>query len=155
MILYEFINPSDCYLFEAPDFEIATAVTFWIGLGQCPATPVIQVDSTLSDQEIKELEVPMFLFGGVEEWVHKKFGLTLDQFIVHIKSERKDELITALKSFIIGDVKEREFYLKTMNCLSEPQDKEMFRKEWHEMKCTSLTDYGEYVQLLISKIEGV
>lgn len=60
---YELINPSDYITFEAPTVQISAIVTILLGHGQYSA-------KNLNKGE----DVPMFMFGGVDEWF-KKHGI--------------------------------------------------------------------------------
>ncbi len=58
---YEIINPSDSYTIEHSDFLALAAACVLLGNGQYALSPIDH------DGE----RVPMFLFGGFEEWWRK------------------------------------------------------------------------------------
>lgn len=82
----EIVNPSDeCYL-ENDDIEASAFVTMVISSGQYP----------LKDMDGNEL-MPLFLFGGCEEYWLKKFGHSIEVFL---ESEGVDKrLVDVCDSF--------------------------------------------------------
>lgn len=132
-MIFEFINISDPYTFEAPDLEIAAAVTCVVGGGKCGA---VEVGG--------KTEVPMFIFGGAVEWIEETFGKPLEQFFNDIKTNRGEEYANALDSFLIGKPGDREIFLVAMAAIDDPEKKKEFRLSWHDKKRSSLADWGGF-----------
>jgi len=95
---YDVINPSDPYTFEAPDLEIAAAAIFLVGGGHYAAEPF----------EKGQDRVPIFLFGGSDEWAKEKFGADLETWFNRLKATRLPEICAALESFLYGGRLARE-----------------------------------------------
>jgi hypothetical protein len=137
-MIFEFINPSDTYHFEAPDLEIATVVTFILGAGKGAAQ---QVDC---ENEVDRLNVPIFISGGAEKWVQETFGKSLTEFLDHVKDTRRQELITCLESVTIGSLNDYNLFHKTLELITDPEKQEQYRVLYHDEKLTSLNDFGTY-----------
>jgi hypothetical protein len=73
---FELINPSDPYTFTAPDLETAALAVVLLGRGQYGG-------KSLDGGE----DVPIFLFGGHDEWFAEKFGRTPKESLDHIEHE--------------------------------------------------------------------
>lgn len=138
-MLYELINPSDQYYFEAKDLEIAALCVAVLGHGQYAGQPV----------EEGATEVPLFLFGA-NDWFKEQFGITFEEsFDRVIKDEtRKNELADAFDSIIIGSLGDRELYFDTINNIEDAKKKEAFHKKWVKTKTSSLNGIGEYAREL-------
>ena len=134
MKLYELINPSDPYFFEAPDLEIAAGVSIILGEGK---TPVKEVDSG-------NLVVPFFMLGANEDWTEKTFGKTMEEFLHYIHTERKKDLATALESVIVGNLKDRKEFFETVALIDDPKKKEEYKKKYIKRNTSSLNDIGAY-----------
>ena len=72
LIQYQLINPSDPYTFLTPDLETAALTVFCLGT-MYGAEP-----------QGKGENVPVFLFGGAEEWYEEKFGRRPEEGIKEI-----------------------------------------------------------------------
>lgn len=77
MIEYELINPSDPYTFLAKTKESAALTVFLLG--------TMYGASPKDDNE--EKRIPVFLFGGAEEWYRKEFGRSTE---AGLKAEKKE-----------------------------------------------------------------
>lgn len=86
-MLYNLINPSDPYTFEADDLELAAVAVVLLGDGQYLADPVGGGES-----------VPAFLFGGHDEWFKMKFGESCEETANKVINERTDSIARALES---------------------------------------------------------
>jgi hypothetical protein len=137
-MIFEFINPSDPYHFEAPDLEIATVVTFILGEGKGAA------DQVGIENEEERLEVPMFLFGGELDWIQATFHKPMDEFLDDVKTNRRQELIKSLESVTIGSLNDYKIYHKTLDLIDDPVKRDQYREMYHDEKRSSVNDFGSY-----------
>lgn len=86
---FEIINPSDPYTMEADDLQIAAVAVCLLGDGKYAAKGV-EADSGQ--------DVPIFLFGGVDEWFTEKFGMDYFETASHTLNNRNDALARAFES---------------------------------------------------------
>ncbi|KEZ78356.1 hypothetical protein [Salinisphaera hydrothermalis] len=86
--VFEIINPSDKCFFTAESLIDAAAVTLMLGSGKYGAEPL----------EANVPRVPMFIFGGHDEWAHEQFGMTVFGLFDHEQHHRLNELVQALRS---------------------------------------------------------
>jgi hypothetical protein len=134
-MIFEFINPSDKYHFEATDLEIGAGVTVILGEGKAAAQCV-------DDENIK---VPFFMFGNTHDaWFKEKFGFDFEASAHRLKNERKQDLINALNSFTIGTLEDYHVFQEAMKLIDDPKKREKYRKVYHKKKLTSLSDFGTY-----------
>ena len=101
MIEYELINPSDPYTFLAKTKESAALAVFLLG--------TMYGASPKDDNE--EKRIPVFLFGGAEEWYRKEFGRSTE---AGFKAE-KQNVADALLSFMYGSFEDRRRYEAALN----------------------------------------
>jgi hypothetical protein len=78
---FEIVNPSDPYTFTAPTLEIAALVVCLLGEGKYGGT---SLDTP------RGVDVPIFIFGGHDEWFKEQFGCTFED-----SYERTDKLALA------------------------------------------------------------
>ena len=78
----EIKNPSDKYYLESDDLEASCFVTMFISEGKY----------ALADEDGKEL-MPLFMFGGFEEFWKEKFGHSAEEFM---ESEGVDKRLVAV-----------------------------------------------------------
>lgn len=90
---FNLINPSDPYTMEAVDLEVAAVAVGFLGAGQYALEGI---------GEDAGQEVPIFLFGGHDEWFTEKFGKDFDGTCTHILDHRAEELAKALDSVTLG-----------------------------------------------------
>ncbi|MDM1021638.1 hypothetical protein QSV37_15195 [Acinetobacter sp. VNK23] len=128
-MIFEIINPSDKCTLEAFDHEVASVACCLIGSGQY-ALKGLDTD----------LEVPLFLFGGHDEWFTEKFGRTFEESIDFCKNNKLDALITCLNSTLIGGAESRASFNKGMDLIDDPVKKEEWRKHWLDQRRTSLNN---------------
>lgn len=82
---FEIINPSDkCFLFGDNLLAVSVACLF-LGEGRYALREMGG-----------DFEMPIFLFGGHDEWLQKEFGTTVESYLI---SGRDDDLAAALESF--------------------------------------------------------
>ena len=88
---FNLINPSDAYHFEAEDLEIAAAVVCILGGGKYGA-------DSIGEGASKDDAVPMFLFGGHDEWFMEKFGRGFEASVEHCMATRNEALAKSFDS---------------------------------------------------------
>jgi hypothetical protein len=92
-VKFEIINPSDPYTMEAEDLEIAAVAVSFLGAGRYALQGIGKDAGT---------DVPIFLFGGHDEWFAEKFGMDFDATSTHVLDHRAEALATALDSVTLG-----------------------------------------------------
>lgn len=85
---FELINPSDPYTFTAPDLETAALAVVLLSRGQYGGKSLDGGN-----------DVPIFLFGGHNEWFTEKFGRTVQESLDHIAHEA---IAACLDTFTLG-----------------------------------------------------
>lgn len=132
---YELINPSDPYTFIAEDLETAALTVFLLSTayGAKPKTG--------------EDKVPIFLFGGAQEWYEENFGRTPDEGL----SAKNSSVAAALDSMMHGHFEDRKRYQAALDGIDDPEKKEKFIDEWQD-GYSSLNDIGGYAHKLAKKM---
>lgn len=90
---FNLINPSDPYTMEAVDLEVAAVAVGFLGAGQYALEGI---------GEDKGQDVPIFLFGGHDEWFAGKFGMSFQDTAEHVVDHRAEALAAALDSVTLG-----------------------------------------------------
>jgi hypothetical protein len=134
-MLYIFENPSDPYVFAAANRETAALTVLMLGV-EYGATP----------REGDE-NVPIFIFGGAEEWYEKTFGRTMTEGFAALKGE----VAASLESFMYGDFNDWKKYQSALNAIDDPAKRDAFRAEWQD-GISSLNDIGGYAHQIGAKI---
>lgn len=127
MSLWELINPSDKITFKAETHELA-AIAVGIMGGQYGAQEL--------DTEAEPRNVPLFLFGGTEEYFQKTFGKTIAE---SFETCDKVTLAEVFESFLIGSMAERRAYEKALSVLPE-EDKAAFKADWLDKERSSMNN---------------
>lgn len=127
MTEYELINPSDPYTFVAADKEVAALVIGNLSLAFGAETK----DEAEADR------VPIFMFGGFDEWYQKEFGRTPTEGM----TARKKEVSDALASFMLGRFEDRARYNAALEAIDDPAKVEAFKEQWQDGR-TSLNNIG-------------
>lgn len=132
---YELINPSDPYTFYADDLETAALVVFAL--------------STSYGAEAKEggESVPVFIFGGAEEWYAERFGRTP----VDGLEAKREQLAAALGSMMLGNFEDRRRYEAALAAITDLNKKEEFIVAWQDGR-SSLNDIGTHCHKLAGKL---
>lgn len=134
---YELINPSDPYTFIAADKEVAALVIGILGFSFGAETK----------NKAEEDRVPIFMFGGFEEWYKKEFGRTPMEGV----AVRKKDIGEALRSFVIGHFNDRERYNAALEAIDNPEKAEIFKAKWQDGR-TSLNDIGSMAHSIGKKL---
>ena len=127
MMEYELHNPSDPYTFIAADKEVATLV---IGL----LSPAFGADT---QDGAEENRVPVFIFGGYDEWYQEEFGRTP----VDGLNARKKEVGEAMQSFMLGGFEDRARYNAALEAIDDPAKRDAFMAKWQDGR-SSLNNIG-------------
>lgn len=124
-MIYEIINPSDPVTIEADDLLVAQVATLLIGSG----------NMGLRD-ECDEAVLPIFLFGGLDEWLASKGLGGEDGLNGYIESHRA-ELSACLLSAACCKLGVRRALLKAMAGAPDPQES---IRAYNEEQRSSLND---------------
>jgi|GEM_PF-980161 len=131
-MLYEIINMSDAYTIEAKDLELAFVACLLLGNGQYAFQPI-------GDDGVR---VPIFMFGGVDEFCQKHFSKSAGAIMDGVMELRSKELADCLDSCLIGGKSNRQTYLDGLALIDDPVKREIWRNKWHEERRSSLNDIG-------------
>jgi hypothetical protein len=126
-MLFDLINMSDGYTFLASDLECAAIVTVLLGSGQYGAREIGG-----------EANVPIFLFGGADDWFRTNFNRTIEESVALHKGDRLPALIEALESVLIGDRAEYELTLP----LIQVEKRDEWTAARHDRLRSSMNDIG-------------
>lgn len=84
---FDLINPSDAYHFDADDLETAAVMVCVLGNGKYGAK-----------QLGGDAGVPVFLFGGHDEWFTKNFSRTFEESADHVMANKRQALADCFAS---------------------------------------------------------
>ena len=127
MLEYTLHNPSDPYTFLAEDQEVAALV---VGI----LSTAFGADT---EDENEENHIPIFIFGGYNEWFQDRFSRTPKEGL----EARKKEVGEALQSFMLGGFKDRDRYNAALETINDPVKRDAFMQKWQDGR-TSLNDIG-------------
>lgn len=136
--VYEIINPSDKYTISHHNREAVCMAVALLGEG---AYAIAEIDVDPATR----FEMPLFIFGGSDEWFSQQFGKT----IVDALDSNIEDVIEALDSILIGD---RELY----NMAVSEMDKDAvprFKDKWQDKHRTSMNDIGSYASALRDRLK--
>lgn len=136
MICYEIVNPSDMATFLAPDRDIALAALAFIGDGAYGGTPLERDGEGIDVDESAALSVPIFLFGGYEEW-WKSQGFASEP-IESLIASRKPEIVAALRSASYGSLEDRRSYDSACAAIDDPAKLTKFKEDWEDRRRSSM-----------------
>lgn len=123
-MMYELINPSDNYQFEATDDRVATIAVAFIS------------DKFMARRDGFEMP-PLFVLSDeqLNGWVKDTFDTDLESLVKEVRFDRKDELIAALQSMTI-DLPTYQYIVNE----NLPSDVEAFAAKWHDEHRSSMND---------------
>lgn len=127
-MIFEISNPSDEYTIEAEDWSVACVTGLILGRGNYGLT---EVDG--------DHEMPLFLFGGLEEWTEEEFGIPLEEFMASVD---KLKIANCLNSIVVGN--RANYTLGLGDKTGEEAD--AFWEVWHDLNCSSMNDIGSYAR---------
>lgn len=137
-IVYELINMHDPYTFVAKNQEVAALTVACFG----------STYGAEAENRDKGLRVPVFIFGGFEEWYQEKFDRPFEEGVRALRGDIRD----ALESLVIGGFNDRTVYRTAIDAIDDPVKKEQFVQTWKKQHLSSLYDLGDYAKKLIQKI---
>ena len=126
-ILYEIINPSDPYTFEAPDVVTAAAALAMLGDGKYGGTCLSPGGE----------DIPFFMFGGYQEWFKARGVDDLSDFI----GRHRAEIAATLESVVWGHERDRAVFTETIAMLQGGFTRDHFRELWADRR-SSMNDIG-------------
>lgn len=140
MSLYEIVNPSDPYTIECPFLDVAAMVSVLLGQGKYSFRSLDSCE-----------DVPMFAFGGADEWCQKKFGENLMEMSNRVMDTKLVEVADSLDSVLYGDREDRAEFLEAT------KDMDSMTREAHRMieqnrKRSSLNAIGERAYRMAAKL---
>lgn len=132
---YELINPSDPYTFVAEDYETAALTVFCI--------------SQMYGAKSKDGQetVPVFLFGGGEEWYVEQFGRAPVEGI----EAKREQIAQALDSVMLGGFEDRRKYEAALAAITDSDKREEFIASW-QSECSSMNDIGAQCHRMAKKV---
>jgi len=138
MTVYEIANPSDAITIESDDGIAAGLAITMISNGQY----------CINDEHDKS-PVPMFIFGGFEEWMKEK-GLNLDTYV----KENAVKMAEALESVLYGGFSDRKIFESATAKMSK-ENALKFREEWNESKRSSMNNIGLVCQNYAKRLRKI
>jgi hypothetical protein len=94
---WELVNPSDPYTVESDNFKCAAIAAILVGQGKYALDPIEGTN--------KEFSMPIFLFGGHDEWFKEHFHESVEAALDDCMETKAGSLIAALRSISIADEK--------------------------------------------------
>ena len=132
-MIFEIVNPSDKCTLEAFDHEVAAIACVLIGNGKYAL-----------DGIDTKLEVPIFMFGGHDEWFTETFGRNVSDSLGYIKANKANELITCLNSVMLGSAESRASFKKGLELITDAEKREEWRQHWLNERRTSLNNICQF-----------
>lgn len=115
---YELYNPSDPYTFVAADKEVAALAVNLLS----------QAFGAGTQDNNKENKVPIFIFGGFDEWYQEEFGRTP----VDGLRGRMKEVGEVMQSFVLGGFRDRARYNAALEAIDDPVKRKAFIEQWQD-----------------------
>lgn len=123
---FEVCNPSDKATIEADDPVVACVATLLVGRGQLGLL-----------DENGDILLPVFLFGGADEWIAKNIGAEEDSLPQYVDANL-EALVAALDSCMYGGAADRKAYQRGLDLVADdPEKREAWRQGWAEDRRTS------------------
>ncbi len=138
MMLYELINPSDPYTFEAKDRETAALAVFLLSTSY---------GAHCLTEDREDDDVPIFLFGGSREWYCDTFKRTPDEGL----EDLKDVVRECFRSFVYGNASDRQTYQLAIDSIADAEKRTVFIKHWQD-KHSSMNDIGDIAFKIAMKL---
>ena len=123
---YELVNPSDTYVFRAPDILIAGAVAFHLS----HAYGAAELDPSRDDDELEKTPVLI----GWQEWF-ESHGIDRDWMVDHIR-----EIIVSLRTLWIGGYENYKTLEATLGGITDPAQRVQYLIAHHDQNRSSMND---------------
>lgn len=125
-MLYELINPSDAYVFEAQTEEVAV-LTAWL---LSPSYGARAKDSETC------FGIPGFMDDPKAEF-ETRYGRTPVEAVMALRLE----IAAAMESMILGNFKDWPLYQEAYGAIADAEKRRNFKARWRENR-TSMNDIG-------------
>ena len=135
-MILEIINPSDAVTIEADDIVAAGLCTILICSGKCGL-----------ENENGESVMPIFLFGGANDWLKEKGVTDIDTYI----SANYSKMVDVCDSLVYGSISQRGLF-KTAISHMKPEEIPAFKAAWNDIKRSSLNDFGKAFYAYATKL---
>lgn len=146
--LWEVINPSDRVTFRTDSLMVATYVTILLGGGKYASREI------LPDGR-HGLEVPLFLFGGVDQFCEENFGVPWEQTEARLIADCLPEVIAALRSLIYGDLGDRKLIEELLAALPDDEARTARLVEWNDERRSSMNNIGGRAFAIADRLEEI
>lgn len=133
------INPSDPYTLAGDDFQAVALAVLMLGEGRYAAR---ELDG--------DREVPMFFFGGAEEWYTSNFSISLGDAL------RANPVAVAdvLDSVMIGSRAERQSFEAALKHIPTEEGRSAYRAEVLDRQRSSTNNIGTRAWALAKRLRA-
>ncbi len=136
-MLYELVNPSDPYVFQADSFPVAVT-TAWLISSMYEANPEDGDDY---------FGIPSFMEDPAKEY-KEQFGDSIEDFI----NKHNAEIVDALQSLVLGGFKDYRQYLLAVEMIDDPEKLMAFREKWNDRR-SSMNNICKHAKELAHGLE--
>lgn len=139
-MLYSIVNPSDPYTIESSSLDVAVMAVILLGQGNYGLT-------SLDGGQ----DVPMFTFGGGDEWCRIHFKEDIMGLSNRVMDENLSEVADSLDSVLYGDKKDRIEFIES----TKDMDRNNFLAERimrQDSRRSSMNDIGERAYRMAAKL---
>ena len=154
-MLYEIINPSDAYTIEAASLDVAFVACVFLGRGLYSFQPIDVGEDADGEPEVTKVaaeEIPLFLFGGTEEWCKQHLNESFESVVDRVTKDKATELAACFESCLIGKATDRDTYLAGLKLIEDPHNREEWRRRWHDKRRSSMNDIGGRAYLMAKRL---
>lgn len=137
-MLYELVNPSAPYVFQADSFPVAVT-TAWLISAIYEAKPEDGDDY---------FGIPAFMEDPVKEY-KEQFGDSIEDFI----NKHNAEIVHALQSLMLGGFKDYRQYLLAVEMIDDPEKLMAFRERWNDGR-SSMNNIGKCAEKIACLLEA-
>lgn len=139
-MLFNVVNPSDPYTIEASSLDVAVMSAVLLGQGNYGFN---SLDGGT--------DIPMFAFGGGNEWCEKHFKEDLMELSNRVMDTKLNEVADCLDSVLIGDKQDRKEFAELTKDASRPMFQAM-RATRQMDECSSENDIGSFAYKIAAKL---
>ena len=136
-MLYELVNPSDPYVFQADSFPVAVT-TAWL------ISPMYEAKPEEGDDYFG---IPAFMEDPAKEY-KERFGDSVENFI----NKHNAEIVDALQSIVLGGFKDYRRYLLAVEAIDDLEKLMAFREKWNDGR-SSMNDICKRAEKLAHWLE--